>query len=180
MEPYPGPMVRTRSSRPLVRRCVAAAAFGAAALAGCGRGDFADRTAVVELGEARQTYEVASCGLDGQTLFLVARAPDGALLQAVVGLEPDLATGVPASSGASVDTDPQRDDTRLAAFGAEAWERRGQPGDPPGEVTSARLRGSRIQLTAQAVPVDAVDRAQPGAEPVALRVDARCDERADP
>lgn len=144
---------------------------------GCGRSEFDDRTAVVDVGGSRQTYQVDSCGLDGTTIYLVGRAPDGAVLQAVVGLEDDLATGIVASTGVSVDADPQRTDTRVAAFGAEAWERRGATGPPPGSVSSARLRGSRIQLSAQAVAVDSLDRPVAGAEPVGLRVDARCDER---
>jgi hypothetical protein len=149
-------------------------------VAGCGRGEFADRSAVVDVGGSRQTYQVDSCGLDGSTIYLVARAPDGAVLQAVVGLEEDLATGIVASTGVSVDADPQRTDTRVAAFGAEAWDRRGPTGAPPGTVSSARLRGSRIQISAQAVAVDALDRPVAGAEPTALRVDARCDEQDEP
>jgi hypothetical protein len=149
-------------------------------VAGCGRGEFADRSAVVDVGGSRQTYQVDSCGLDGSTIYLVARAPDGAVLQAVVGLEEDLATGIVASTGVSVDADPQRTDTRVAAFGAEAWERRGSTGSPPGTVSSARLRGSRIQISAQAVAVDALDRPVAGAEPTALRVDARCDQQDGP
>jgi hypothetical protein len=162
----------------VVGRAALAAGTAASSFVGCGRGEFEDRTAVVELGAARQTYAVASCGLDGQTVFLVARAPDGAVLQAVLGLEDDGATGVPASTGVSVDADPQRTDTRVAAFGAEAWSRRGEVGVPPGEITSARLRGSRVQISAQAVPVDADDRPLARTERVVLRVDARCDERA--
>lgn len=174
-------MVRCPSSARRRRRSTAAVALGALVLVvgptGCAQGEeFADRTAVVALGGDGRTYEVADCGLDGQTLFLVARADDGAVVQAVVGLEPDDETGIPASSGVTVDLDPSRTDTRFAAFGAEAWERRGTGGQVPGEITSARLRGSRIQLSGQAVPVDAQDRPIDRAEPVEVSVDARCDE----
>lgn len=178
MRPYRDGMRRTVTPRR--RRAVIVATMVAACstvAVGCGRGEFADRTAVVEVGGSRQTYQVDSCGLDGTTLYVVGRAADGAVLQAVVGLEDDLATGIPASTGVSVDADPQRTDTRIAAFGAEAWERRGATGPAPGSVSSARLRGSRIQLSAEAVAVDALDRPVTGAEPTLLRVDARCDER---
>ena len=46
------------------------------------------------------------------------------------------------------------DGISLAAFGAESWSRRRAPGAPPGSITSARLRGSRIQISGDAVPVD--------------------------
>ncbi len=90
---------------------------------------------------------------------------------------PTGATGVLASSGATLDLRPERTDTRFAAFGGEAWERRGSEGDAPGEVRSARLRGSRIQMTAAAVAVDDQDRPLPRAEAEDLSIDARCDER---
>jgi hypothetical protein len=148
-------------------------------LASCGRGEFEDRTAVVEVGADRQTYQVDSCGLDDQTIFLVARSPSGAILQAVVGLEDDDATGIVASSGATVDLDPTSTDTRVAAFGAEAWERRGSSGEPPGSVDAARLRGSRIQLSGEAADVDALDRPVAGRDPQPFSIDARCDLETD-
>lgn len=158
------------------RRAAVAVSLAASVLVGCAQEEFVDKTAEVALGGDRRTYEVESCGLDGQTVFLVARADDGAVLQAVVGLEDDDETGIPASVGVTVDLDPQRTDTRYAAFGAEAWERRGALGPVPGSVGSARLRGSRIQVSAQAVPVDRDDRPVDRAEPEELTVDARCDE----
>jgi hypothetical protein len=97
------------------------------------------------------------------------------VVQAVLGLEDDLETGVADSSGLTIDLDPDRDDTRVAAFGGEAWARRGATGAAPGAITSARLRGSRIQLSGEAVDVDAIDRPVGGADPVAVSVDARCD-----
>ncbi|MEZ5139208.1 MAG: hypothetical protein R2702_03545 [Acidimicrobiales bacterium] len=166
-----------RCARPLLT--VAALLALAGLVPACGGQDFADRTAEVVVGGDRRTYDVVSCGLDEHTAFLVARADDGALLQAVVGLEDDDATGVTASTGLTIDLRPERTDTRLGAFGAEAWARRGSAGPPPGEVRSARLRGSRIQLTAAAVGLDEDDRPLPSAEPAAVSVDARCDERDD-
>ncbi|WP_421117896.1 hypothetical protein ACE2AJ_10685 [Aquihabitans daechungensis] len=123
------------------RRPVALAAVVVAVLApvGCAKEDFADRSAVVAIGGSRQTYEVESCGLDEQTVFVVARADDGAVLQGVMGLEDDDQTGIPASTGVTVDLDASSEDTRVAAFGAEAWERRGSTGEPPGAITSAEL-----------------------------------------
>lgn len=144
-------------------------------LVGCGLGEFEDRTAVVELGGSTTTYEVDACGLDQRTVFVVARAAEGAVLQAVVGLEPDSDDGVAASTGLTLDADPDSTDTRVAAFGPEAWERRGSTGPPPGTIGAARLRGSRVQLDGLVVPVDERDRPVPGGEGVPFSVDARCD-----
>ncbi|MGN6696430.1 MAG: hypothetical protein ACTHN0_19785, partial [Aquihabitans sp.] len=121
------------------------------------------------------SYEVDSCGLDHQTVFVVARADDGAIVQGVMGLEDDDKTGIPASTGISIDLDPSSDATRVAAFGAEAWERRGSTGTPPGSISAARLRGSRIQFSGTAVPVDADDVAIPSGAPQPFSLDARCD-----
>ena len=124
-------------------RWLLAVFVAALAAVGCGRGgDFPDRTAVVALGGSSQTYDVVSCGRDGRTVFVVARAPDGALLQGVVGLAADRKTGVLASTGLTVDLDPTTTSSRVAAFGAESWARRGRSGHPPGTITAARLRGS--------------------------------------
>ena len=123
-------MVAGRTTVPRARDVVpavvviAALAIGAV-LTGCGGPEFPDKAAVVTLGGDRRSFVVDSCGLDRRTLFVVGRADDGAVVQAVVGLEADRETGVPASTGITVDLDPQREDTRVAAFGAEAWERRG-------------------------------------------------------
>jgi len=151
----------------------------AVALGSCGRGEFEDRTAVVRLGGSTETYTVTSCGLDGQTVYLVAASDSGSLLQAVVGLEEDDRTGIAASTGVSIDPDARRDDLRVAAFGDEAWERRGQTGTPPGRIGSARLRGSRIQFSGDVVAVDANDVAVADGDQTAFSVDARCDERED-
>jgi len=148
----------------------------AGALAGCSRKDFEDRTAVISVGGSSQTYQVDSCGLEDQTVFVVARADDGAIVQAVMGLEDDDATGVPASTGLTIDLDPSSDDSRVAAFGAEAWERRGSVGAPPGSISSAKLRGSRIQFSGDVVPVDARDVPVPNGEAQRFSLDARCDE----
>lgn len=146
-------------------------------VAACGRGgEFQDRTAVVALGGSSQTYQVVSCGRDGRTVFLVARAPDGAVLQGVLGLAADRTTGVPASTGLTVDLDPTTSSARVAAFGAESWARREQASAPPGTITAARLRGSRIQFSGEVVPVDSRDRPLPDATGQRFSVDARCDE----
>lgn len=157
---------------------VAVVALGAAVLAGCSRDDFEDRTAVVTLGGGDQAFSVDACGRDGETVFVVARADDGAVAQVVLGLDADGA-GVPDSSGLTVDADPTGSDTRVAAFGTESWARRGGAGDPPGTVEAAALRGSRIQLSGEVVPVDGDDRPVAGAEPTRFSFDARCDEQDD-
>jgi hypothetical protein len=151
-------------------------ALGAVAvLAGCGLGEFEDRTAVVELAGSTTAYDVDACGLDQRTVFVVARSETGAVLQAVMGLEPESDDGVVASTGLTLDADPDATDTRVAAFGAEAWERRGSTGPPPGTIDSARLRGSRIQFDGSVVPVDERDRPLPGGDALSFSVDARCD-----
>ena len=147
-----------------------------ASVAGCARGEFEDRTAVVTVGGSQQTYAVDACGLQGQTVFVVARADDGAIVQGVMGLENDDKTGIPASTGITIDLDASSDQTRLAAFGAESWERRGSTGRAPGRITSAKLRGSRIQFSGDAVPVDAYDVPVPDGEAQPFSIDARCDE----
>jgi hypothetical protein len=159
---------------------VATAVAAAGGLVGCGKDEFADRSAVVKLGGSTVTYDVEACGLDRQTVFVLAEAPDGALLQGVMGLEEDDKTGIPESTGVTVDLDPATEDSRVAAFGPEAWERRGSTGPPPGSIASARLRGSRIQFSGTVVSVDADD--QPvgaaGGEQ-GFSVDARCDQVED-
>lgn len=151
----------------------------AVAASGCAKDEFADRSAVVTLGGSSQTYEVDSCGLDEQTVFVVARADDGAIVQAVMGIEDDDETGVAASTGITIDLDATSEDTRVAAFGPEAWERRGSTGEPPGTITSAKLRGSRIQFAGDAVPVDGDDAPVPDGAPERFTIDARCDEVDD-
>jgi len=161
-------------TRLLVGLAVAAALV--AGLAGCSRSEFEDKTAVVKVGGSSETYEVDSCGLDHQTVFVVARADDGAIIQGVMGLKKDDKTGIPASTGITIDFDPSSDQTRVAAFGAEAWERKGSTGKPPGTITSAKLRGSRIQFSGDAVPVDANDVPVPDGKAERFSLDARCDE----
>jgi hypothetical protein len=154
-------------------RAVAAAVVAAAALgsAGCGREPaFEDRTARVTLDGETTTFEVDSCGRDGETVFVVGRTDEGAVLQAVVGVEDDGETGVPTSTGLTV----TEVDRPVSAFGEEAWARQGEEGAPPGEVRSARVRGARIQSAGDAQPVD-VTGEPTSADPVAFTFDARCD-----
>lgn len=157
-------------------RLLASALLLVSLAAGCAKDEFEDRTAVVAVGGSSQTYEVDACGVDGQTAFVVARADDGAIVQAVVGLEDDDETGVAASSGITVDLDGDSEDSRVAAFGVESWDRRGSVGPAPGTITSAKLRGSRIQLAGEVVAVDADDVAVPDGRADRFSLDARCDD----
>src|SRR5690606_38491816 len=109
--------------------------------------------------------------------FVVGRSGSGEILQAVVALGDDGATGVPDATGVTFDVGA---DT-YAAFGPTAWSRRAGAGAVPGRISWARLRGARIQLAAGAEPVDAEGRPRTGAaDPVRFDVDARCDERDEP
>lgn len=143
-------------------------------LAGCGKSEFKDRTARVTVDGRGTQYTVDSCGLDSRTLFVVGRADDGSVLQAVVGLTNDRKRGVRASTGFSVLQGP----TTVEAFGQESWERRAKTGPAPGEITSARLRGSRIQLSGRARFVDN-DEVPTSPEAIDVSIDARCDQRND-
>jgi hypothetical protein len=145
------------------------------AVAGCSRDGFEDRTAVVDAGEARVRFTVDSCGLDEATVFVVGRSDRGEVLQAVVQLAEDGASGNAAATGLTVDVGS----TTFAAFGETAWERRRGPGEAPGTISWARLRGARIQLAGRADAVDDDGRRLTGSEASAvdLSFDARCDER---
>ena len=138
---------------------------------GCSREPaFEDRTARVTLDGDTTTFTVDSCGKDGETVFVVGRTDDGAVLQAVVGVEDDGETGVPDSTGFTV----TEVDRPVSAFGEEAWARQGEVGEPPGEVRSARVRGARIQSSGEAQPVDVTGEPTTG-DPVPFAFDARCD-----
>jgi hypothetical protein len=178
----PLPAVRARCA--LLALVVAGTVLGAG---GCGKDGFEDRTARVTIGEKTTSYVVDSCGLDGRTLFVVARSDGGSVLQAVVGLKADRRTGIPASTGLTVARPATEaeyasgDDSRVAygAFGAESWARRGRNGSPPGHITSARLRGSRIQVGGDAVRVDPEDRPVGGSSSQRVSIDVRCDQKDD-
>ncbi len=140
-------------------------------LVGCGKkDDFEDHTAIVTIGGKATTYQLDSCGRDHETVFVVGRAKDGSVLQAVVGTKKDHKTGVLDSTGLSIIHDPDS----VSAFGKESWARRGQSGTAPGTITSARIRGSRIQVSTLAQPVDA-DESPTAADPITTTLDARCD-----
>lgn len=142
-------------------------------LAGCGREPgFEDRTARVTVDGKTTPYAVDGCGLDGETVFVLGRTEDGRVLQAAVGVEADGETGVTASTGLSV----TEGEAPVSAFGSEAWARRGETGDPPGAIDSARVRGARIQASGRAQPTD-VAGDPTSADPVAFSFDARCDQR---
>jgi hypothetical protein len=141
------------------------------AAAGCSREPaFEDRTARLALDGDTTTFQVDSCGRDGETVFVVGRTDDGAVVQAVVGVEDDGETGVPASTGLTV----TEVDLPVSAFGEEAWARRREAGEAPGEVRSARVRGARIQAAGEAQPVD-VEGEPTSGDPVPFTFDARCD-----
>lgn len=155
-------------------------------LAGCGGDEFADRTAQVTVDGRTNTFQVDSCGLDQETVFVVGRADDGSILQAVVGITfddgtdpgdaPDAsavpdADGVPESTGITVDVEG----AGLGAFGPEAWQRRGQEGAAPGLVGSAQVRGARIQVAGRLAPLDERGNPVPDGASVGFALDARCD-----
>lgn len=141
---------------------------------GCSGKDFEDRTAVVEIDGASTTFTVDSCGLDGETVFVVGRSAGGATLQAVVGVqENDHETGIPDLTGVSV-TDASSD---RQGFGAGSWELRDMTGRAPGRIDEARVRGARIQVSGALEAVDASGRVPEAPGPtVAFSLDARCDE----
>jgi hypothetical protein len=150
-----------------------ALALAVALLGACGReAAFPDRTARLTLDGRTTTFEVDGCLLDGQTAYVVGRAEDGSVLQAVVGVEDDGATGVPASTG--VDVDGAGDTPSVGAFGPEAWARRQGAGDPPGGIDTARIRGARIQASGTAQALDAAG-TPAGTTAIPLALDARCD-----
>lgn len=158
-----------------MRPLLASVAVAALVAAGCSREPaFEDRTARVTVDGEATTFQVDACLLDGTTAYVVGRTDDGEVLQAVVGVEADGETGVPASTGLTL----TEGDQPLTAFGDEAWARQGETGDAPGDITSARIKGARLQFAGEGQPV-AVDGSPTSAEPVSLSFDARCDERDD-
>lgn len=177
--PYAGGVVasapRVSFERPwrsrIVRRGAAVALVPLLLAAGCSRNGFDDRTARVAVHGRTTTYTVDTCGLDGTTVFVVGRAPGGSILQAVVGIVKGKNTGVPASTGITFSDEG----VDLAAFGPESWSRRGEAGRAPGRVTSARLRGSRIQVSGEVEAVDGNDRPSEPRRTDPFSFDARCD-----
>lgn len=159
-----------------MRSVVVAVALAGAVLGGCSREPaFEDRTARVTWGSRTVTFEVDGCLLDGQTAYVVGHSESGATLQAVVGVEADGETGVPDSTGLTVDG---FDEVGLVAFGDEAWERKGETGDAPGSIETARIKGSRIQASGQAVTTGPDGEPLPG-DARTITLDSRCDETDD-
>jgi hypothetical protein len=157
--------------------------------AGCGRSEFEDRTARLTVGDVTSELDLDSCGLDGSTVFLVGRGPGAVVLQAVVGVEDDGSTGVTASTGITVEGGGWVREApnsavlaeSLGASGVESWERRGQTGRAPGSISSAVVRGARIQVEGRLEPLDASSGLPIAGSPadarlVPFRLDARCDE----
>lgn len=166
---------------------LALAVIAMCSLAGCSRSRFPDRTARLTLGGTVTVFTIDSCGRDKDTLFVVGRTDGGQILQEVVGLRADRKTGIPELTGVSVTA---RDGSEQAAFGTRAWERRGRRDPAPGQIFSARLRGSRIQVSGAVESVSGdpgrvttttagtttVPSGDGGASwPVAFSLDARCD-----
>ena len=144
----------------------------------CGDQEFEDRTAKVTLGSRTITYEVDSCGLDGDTAFVVGATPGGSVVQAVIGVADEDGTGVPEATGLTI----YEDNVTLGAFGSEAWSRRGESGIAPGEITDASVPGSRIRAGGTAIPLtDEGTLSDPGGTAedqvgqVEFTFDARCD-----
>ena len=157
----------------------------------CSRHEFADRSAKLTVDGKTATYTVDSCGLDQRTVFVVAKDPSGAVIQAVVGVQKDHQTGVPSRTGLTVTSSsgwtneaPNQGVIRtveLGAFGPGAWQLRKGLGSAPGTITSARIRGSRIQVAGSLEHLD--DAGTAAADTVGspdlapFKLDARCDEK---
>lgn len=148
------------------------------ASAACGDQEFEDRTARVSLGDRTITFDVDSCGLDGDTAFVVGSTQGGAVVQAVIGVADDDGTGVPEATGLTIFDDG----VTTGAFGPESWSRRGEAGTPPGEITEAGVTGSRIRASGTVIPLtdegtlrttDGTAEDQVGQ--VEFSFDARCD-----
>lgn len=144
-------------------------------MTGCGRDGFADRTAVITTGGRSTTYTVDSCGLDGDTVFLVGRAPDRSVVQAVIASEGEGEVVALEISGLTFGTV----DETWAAFGPDAWTRRQGPGSAPGGLDSGWVRGSRVQVDGTAERLDRHDRVLERSDDAGFTLEARCDELDD-
>ncbi len=142
------------------------------AACGSGSGPEAD-TAWIEVdGEDRIVVEVAECGLDDDTVFVVVAEPE-ATLQAVVVLDDDGEAVVEevALSVSLADEGGDRSRT-VGAIGAAAAPKLGA-GGPAGEVRSASVSGARIQIIVDAEVLD-TDQQGTGEPAGTLEVDAHC------
>ena len=163
----------------------------AVALVGCGSDELADRTGRIELIGRTAELEIDSCGIDTDgpvvaddgvdasqraagTVFAVGRSQSGDVVQVVLELAEDSEEGaVLAATGVSFDFDG----SSFGAFGPAAWRAREGKGVAPGEITSARVRGSRIQVSGEVQRLqgegDEVSSVVPN--PMKFSFDARCD-----
>src|SRR5699024_2898472 len=138
----------------------------------------ADHTARVEIGGRKSpfTLESGTCGLDGDTVFVLGHSEGGEVLQAVVAIDPESREGIPDLTGVTVSDGP--DD--IEAFGSGAWDLRGGAGGPPGSIERSSMRGSRIELEGTAVdPTSSGDAPSTGEEKggeAGLAGGARCAE----
>lgn len=171
-----------------MNRAAAVALLLAFVATSCGGSDApAADQAIIRTGNREVTVDLTSCGIDGDTIFLVGER-DGVVLQLVVGAEQvgeeevdgeivPVLEGDPAATGVTVDFGGTGD--ILGAFGDVAYERADGPdGQQPGEIGEVRLEGSHIVVTVRAQPVDetGVARVDTNVEPTPITVDANCPE----
>lgn len=158
---------------PVSRRFLVAAVLivTSGLLGGCReRDDLAGDTVRVTLPERTTQLEVISCGLDDDVFVLGASSADVfvQILLTIVGEEDDVEVDTE-SSAVSVDI------AREAVLGAGSSSLlQVQPG-VPGEISSASIRGDRVELTAEARSIG--DARSAGSTPVT--VEARCPAVAD-
>lgn len=141
------------------------ALLGAVVLSACSeRSDLAEDEVLLELPGRTVDLEIIDCGLDGNVFVLGAESAD-AFVQLLLRLDRN---GERASvrledSAVSVET---RD---LGVLGAGDAALLGVAPGRPGEMTRARIRGDRIEVTADLEPLGT-----DGGEPAAVEVAARC------
>jgi hypothetical protein len=134
----------------------------------------ATNTAEVAVGGDDHTVRLESCGRDGAMIFLVGEG-NGVVLQVAIEVEGERGEETAETSGAGVSVVFEEDDRAVGAFGADAAERAGVPGDPPGTIESVRIDGSRVRISAQAEVLDRDNRGT-GEAAGRLTVDANCPE----
>lgn len=133
----------------------------AVVLAGCSTGDGLEPLQVrLETPDRRTTLDIDGCGRDDDVIVLGASSAS-VLVQLLLVLD-----GEDVDLEASGVTVTLADRGALGAGDADAI----QAEAPPGTITSARVRGDRIDVVADARPVTAGSDLEPGE----LRLSARC------